>query len=95
MDLKGIRDQIDAIDDELIILFKKRMELSAQVAEYKRKNNLPIYVPAREQEILRTISEKVGPELSDYACSLYSVIFELSRNYQSKCDRISSDTEVV
>ena len=33
MELKEIRNQIDGIDDELVALFRKRMELSAQVAD--------------------------------------------------------------
>ena len=82
MEIKALRDRIDIIDDELTRLFVKRMEISAQVAAYKRENNLPIYVPAREQEILRNISGKVNPEMEKYAQSLYSLIFDLSRSYQ-------------
>ena len=47
MDLKDYRNQIDEIDDELVRLFAKRMEVSAQIADYKKANGLPIYVPAR------------------------------------------------
>ena len=76
--------EIDKIDDELLRLFCARMELSAQVADYKRERGLPIYVPAREREILQNVAQKAGTELSDYARSLYSTIFELSRGYQAK-----------
>ena len=84
MELKDIRDQIDSIDDELVKLFVKRMNLSAQVADYKKANNLPIYVPARERDILQDVAQKAGPEMANYARVLYSMIFELSRSYQSK-----------
>ena len=84
MELEKIRAQIDDIDDALVHLFIKRMELSAQVADYKKANSMPIYVPAREQEILKTVAENAGSEMSEYACSLYSKIFELSRSYQDK-----------
>lgn len=56
MDIKDLRDQIDDIDEELITLFLKRMHLSLQIAEYKKKHNLPIFVPEREQEILRKVA---------------------------------------
>ena len=82
MEIKALRDQIDIIDDELTRLFVKRMEISAQVAAYKREHNLPIYVPAREQEILRNISGNVNPEMEKYVQPLYSLIFDLSRSYQ-------------
>lgn len=35
LDLLEIRDQIDIIDKEIVELFEKRMQLSADVAEYK------------------------------------------------------------
>ena len=58
MDLSELRTEIDAIDSELVRLFGKRMEIAAQVADYKKENNLPIYVPAREREILKDVAEK-------------------------------------
>lgn len=84
MDLKDLRNQIDAIDDELVRLFAKRMEISAQVADYKKENNLPIHVPAREREILQEVAVKAGAGMENYARVLYSMIFELSRSYQRK-----------
>ncbi len=84
MDLKELRTQIDAIDESLVDLFVKRMNISAQVADYKKAHNLPIHVPAREREILQDVAEKAGSEMANYTRVLYSMIFELSRSYQSK-----------
>ena len=82
MEIKALRAQIDSIDDEIMRLFVKRMEISALIAAYKREHNLPIYVPSREQEILQSISQRVEPEMAKYTQSLYSSIFDLSRSYQ-------------
>ena len=84
MDIKELRNEIDAIDDQLVKLFCQRMEVSAKVADYKRANNLPILVPAREREILASVAEKAGEEMGSYTRVLYSMLFELSRGYQSK-----------
>ena len=84
MELNDIRNQIDQIDDQLVGLFVQRMNLSAQVADYKKQNNLPIYVPSREREILQEVAKKAGPEMDNYARVLYSMLFELSRSYQRK-----------
>jgi len=84
MDIKDLRSQIDSIDSQLVALFCQRMGLSAQIAEYKKANKLPIYVPAREREILKEVAEKSGSDLGNYTEGLYSMIFELSRSYQSK-----------
>ena len=84
MELNELRNQIDAIDDQLVNLFCRRMEISAQVADYKKEHNLPVFVPARERAILKTVAEKAGPEMANYTRVLYSMLFELSRSYQSK-----------
>ena len=84
MELKELRNQIDAIDDELVRLFVKRMEVSAQVADYKKEKNLPIHVPSREREILQEVANKAGHGMENYSRVLYSMIFELSRSYQRK-----------
>lgn len=84
MDITELRGEIDKIDKELLRLFCARMEVSAQVADYKRERNLPIYVPAREREILQNVAEKAGPEFASDARILYATILELSRGYQAK-----------
>ena len=84
MDLTELRNQIDGIDDQLVQLFCRRMELCAQVAEYKKANGLPILMPAREREKLKDVAEKAGPDMANYTRTLYAMLFELSRSYQSK-----------
>ena len=84
MDLSEIRQQIDAIDQQIVDLFCKRMNLSAQVADYKKANHLPIYVPAREETILQSVAAQAGTEMETYVQNLYATIFELSRSYQAK-----------
>ena len=84
MELNEIRKEIDAVDDALVQLFVKRMELSAQVADYKKAHNLPIHVPAREREILQEVANKAGIGMENYTRVLYSMLFELSRSYQKK-----------
>ncbi len=84
MDLSEIRQDIDRIDDQLVKLFCERMNLSAKVADYKKANNLPIYHPGRERAILQKVAEKAGPEMENYTRVMYSMLFELSRSYQSK-----------
>ena len=84
MDINELRQQINGIDEELVQLFVRRMETAALIADYKKENNLPIYVPAREREILQEVAQKAGPDMANYTRVLYSLLFELSRSYQSK-----------
>ena len=84
MDIQELRREIDGIDAQLLPLFCQRMEIAAQVADYKKENCLPIFVPAREREKLQDVSQKAGPEMAAYTRTLYSMLFELSRSYQKK-----------
>jgi len=90
MDLNELRTQIDGIDESLVELFCRRMEVSAQIAAYKKDHNMPIHVPSREREKLVDVAQKAGPEMANYTRVLYSMLFELSRSYQSKHNKTSS-----
>lgn len=80
--LEETRAEIDAIDRQLLPLFLKRMELAADVAEYKGKHDMPTFRPEREQEILERAAGDAGPEFADYAVRFFSGIMKLSREYQ-------------
>lgn len=84
MDLTDLRQEIDKLDDELVRVFVQRMEVAAQISDYKKEHNLPILQPARERSKLQDVAEKAGPEMANYTRVLYSMLFELSRSYQSK-----------
>ena len=84
MDLNELRKEIDRVDDALVRLFVQRMEVSAQIADYKKEHDLPIFVPSREAEKLRDVAQKAGKDMEVYTKVLYSMLFELSRGYQSK-----------
>lgn len=93
MELKDYREQLDKVDDEMIKLFTKRMELCAGIAGYKKENGLPVLDVRREREKLMDIAQKTKPELRDYALSLYSLIFELSRSSQNRL--LGTDNELT
>ena len=84
MELQDYRAQLDALDSELLSLFCRRMEIAALIGEYKKEHGLPAFDPAREREILLKIAQKSPEGMGDYAVSLYSLIFELSRASQNK-----------
>lgn len=57
------RAMIDEIDDELLNVLKKRMNVIEQIGNYKKEQNITIFQLERWQEILRTRSqwaEKIG-----------------------------------
>lgn len=82
MDITQLRLQIDDVDAQIMALFTRRMAISAQIAEYKKENALPVHDPAREQEKARALGATVPSELTPYAEALYAQLAQLSRAYQ-------------
>ena len=80
-DLPEIRKEINEIDEQIIRLFKERMDCAKEVGEHKLKNGIPVLNVDRENEILDKVAEK-GGEYGSYARLLYSNIMELSRALQ-------------
>ena len=84
VDLQELRQRIDEIDNGLVDLFQQRMDLSAEIARYKRERKLPIHDPARERQKLYDLSGTVREGREAYVTALYSLLFELSRADQEK-----------
>ena len=95
MELKDYREQIDQVDNELVRLFQKRMDLAEKIGAYKRENGLPVLQSAREREKLTALSAQTQPELQAYVRVLYSLLFELSRTWQSRGETCAVSDRVM
>ncbi|MBR5559417.1 MAG: chorismate mutase [Oscillospiraceae bacterium] len=82
MNSKEIREKIDAIDSQMADLFCQRMGLAADIARFKKENNLPILNTGREREVLSRMVDLCGEELEGYIRVLYATMFDVSRSYQ-------------
>lgn len=61
--LAPLRDQIDQVDQQLIELFAKRLQLVAEVGKVKSEYGIPVYAPDRETAMInarREEAEKQG-----------------------------------
>ena len=83
MTLEELRKEIDVVDDVLLKAFQERMSLVAQVSQAKQASDLPVLDVSRERTKLEDVSGKLPPELQQYGYFLWSMLFELSRSYQS------------
>ena len=59
--IKQLRRHIDRIDTVIITALAERMSLMPEIAEYKKKNNVPIFDEKREVEIMKKL-KKVAKE---------------------------------
>jgi len=93
LELKDMRSAINEIDEKIIELISKRMDIAKDIARYKTKNNLPIYDPERERQKLAEIAASAGDELSPATDAVFSLIFDLSRSLQNKIIGGESETK--
>ncbi|WP_019986418.1 prephenate dehydratase [Rudanella lutea] len=83
MTLQDLRDQIDALDDQLLQLLNQRMSFVRQVGELKRSTNSIIYRPERERQILDRMNAQNGGPLSESALeAIFLEIFAAARNME-------------
>ncbi len=73
--LDELRQEVDRIDDELILLLSKRFELAECIADVKHQASLPIYSPEREAGILNRLP-------SEHHRQVFTIILEVSRALQ-------------
>ena len=83
--LDEYRARLDAIDGGLTELFLRRMEVTAQVGEYKRQAKLPVLDAQREQEVIARRSALAStPADRASVARFFESIMTLSRRPQHK-----------
>lgn len=61
-DLRPWRDRIDALDREILRLMNERLACAHEIGRIKRIIGMPVYVPAREEEVLANVcAANTGP----------------------------------
>lgn len=62
MDLGDWRSRINNLDNQILTLLNQRAEAALQIGDLKRRQGSPAYVPEREAEVLRRLTETAtGP----------------------------------
>lgn len=85
MNLEELRQEINQIDDDLVVLLEKRMNLVSQVAAYKQKTGKAVLDTKREEVILGRVSDHVeNPVYKDTILATFKDILKNSRAYQEQ-----------
>ncbi|WP_024789069.1 prephenate dehydratase [Lebetimonas sp. JH292] len=83
LDLKKLREGIDKIDDNVLKLLNKRMEIVKKVGEIKNSSNTPVYRPEREKEIIERLNRlsqaQNGILKKEHIEAIFLEIFAISR----------------
>ncbi len=83
MDLLELREQIDAIDQQIVSLYEQRMEICSRVAEYKIETGKKVFDRQREMEKLAKVKSLTHNEFNSHGVEeLFEQIMSMSRKLQ-------------
>lgn len=83
--LKQLRQQLDAIDQQIVSLLSERQTEVERVVQLKKAHNIPVYHPAREENLIshrRNQGSKAGLD-PDFVEEIYRRILRQSRAEQT------------
>ncbi|NCV88520.1 MAG: chorismate mutase, partial [Oxalobacteraceae bacterium] len=83
--LKPLRDQIDAIDAQLISLLNQRAKVAQAVGHIKAETNAPVFRPEREAQVLARVAERNdGPLVSSDLQSIFREVMSACRALEKR-----------
>lgn len=77
-------NEIDGIDDRILSLFEKRMDIVRDSAEYKKRHGFKKDSRAYYADIKNKVKSDINPELSAYAEELVKCLLNISSRYEQR-----------
>lgn len=82
-ELKAMRSKIDEIDEKLLDLYARRMDVARRIGEYKKARGMQVFDPEREKLLLEEKIAKVrGTGLESGATRFFELLMSHSRHEQ-------------
>jgi len=84
-DLEAWREQIDALDRQIVALLNRRAELARQIGWSKRNQGEAVFIPEREEAVLRNVlAANCGPLTTAHLRAIYGEVLSASRALQRR-----------
>lgn len=81
--LEALREKLDHIDEQIVQLYEKRMDVCGEVGEYKVKEGKKVFDRQRERDKLAEVASKVSGDFNKKGIQeLYQQIMSMSRKLQ-------------
>lgn len=83
--LEQVREEINQIDQELVILLEKRYKCVDEVVRVKREHQLPVLDSKREALVLNKIAKLIEEDqYQDSILETFQSIMDISKKYQQQ-----------
>ena len=96
VDLQDSRKKIDEIDSQIVELFEQRMEVAANVADYKIATGKPVFDREREVAKIESICQMTDNQFNRRCVAeLFKQIMSMSRKFQyTKLEQSGDDSKL-
>lgn len=81
MDIQNIKDEISHINDEMLTMFIRYLELTKDMGEKKKAEGRAIYDRKAEEEILERAAANSPQDMQNYSIEFFRSILNLSKEY--------------
>ncbi|MFP4193509.1 MAG: bifunctional chorismate mutase/prephenate dehydrogenase [Desulfosalsimonas sp.] len=84
-EIEALRKKIDEADEKIVSLLARRMEIVSRIVDIKKKHHLPVYHPAREEDLIsvrRRQGRQAGLE-PNFVEEIYRTVLRRSRVEQT------------
>lgn len=83
--LKPLREQIDAIDAQILALLNQRAKVAQEVGHVKAETNAPVFRPEREAQVLRGVADRnPGPMVATDVQTIFREIMSACRALEKR-----------
>ena len=83
--LERYRQKINQIDQELAVLLEKRMDVVAEIAQFKKATNTGVLDTKREEQVLENVRQAVtNKAYQETVVETFKDVMKHSRTYQNK-----------
>lgn len=76
-EISRLRLELDLLDDTIVTLLLKRLQLAESIIKEKHIHNLPVEDVSREQKIVSRLQAQLPPEYKALIEKLYPLLFSL------------------
>ncbi len=87
-ELTKLRSEILTVDQEIVMLFEKRMALVYQISQMKKTFQLPITDKERENTLFHILLDQLqNKDLTQYYQELFTTLIKVSKDYQHRLNK--------
>ena len=81
MNTEQIKNELAQLNDDMLNLFVRRMELVAQLGKERAAEGKPLFDRKAEEEVLETAAKNSPQKMQNYSIEFFRTMMSLSREY--------------